>query len=55
MNPLEAGLSEAIITLNGRGRFQRGIARELRIDRETVAVHLRAPKPAIPTTGSVKN
>ena len=53
MNRLEVNLLNAIIALHGRGWSQRRIARELQINRETVAVHLRASKPAIPTTGSV--
>ena len=53
MNRLEVNLLNAIIALHDRGWSQRRIARELQINRETVAVHLRASKPAIPTTGSV--
>jgi len=52
MNRLEVSLQQAIITLHGRGWSQRRIARELQINRETVAVHVHAAKPAISTTGS---
>ena len=52
MNRLEVSLQQAIIALHGRGWSQRRIARELHINRETVAVHVHAAKPAISTTGS---
>jgi transposase len=52
MNQLEVSLQQAIIALHGRGWSQRRIARELQINRETVAVHVHAAKPAISTTGS---
>lgn len=52
MNRLEVSLQQAIIALHGRGWSQRRIARELCINRETVAVHVQAAKPAISTTGS---
>ena len=40
MNRLEVSLQQAIIALHGRGWSQRRIARELQINRETVAVRL---------------
>lgn len=52
MNRLEVSLQQAIIALHSRGWSQRRIARELQINRETVAVRLQAAKPAISTTGS---
>lgn len=52
MNRLEVSLQQAIIALYGRGWSQRRIARELQINRETVAVHVHAARPAISTTGS---
>lgn len=52
MNRLEVSLQQAIIALHGRGWSQRRIARELQINRETVAVRLRVAKPTISTTGS---
>src|ERR1700731_4622997 len=55
-NRLKAALLDTIQSLRQRGWSQRRIARELGIDRETVARHLRqaaAPaKPAIAPTGS---
>lgn len=51
MNRLEVSLQQAIIALHGRGWSQRRIGRELRINRETVAVYLHAAKPAISTPG----
>ena len=52
MNQLEVNLQEAITALRARGWSQRRIARELNIDRETVARYVRAAKPAISTPGS---
>jgi transposase len=52
MNRLEVHLQQTIITLAGRGWSQRRIARELRIDRETVKRYAPAAKPATnPTAG----
>jgi transposase len=50
-NRLKMALIDTILTLRGQGWSQRRIARELQIDRETVARHLEAseaPKPATP-------
>lgn len=58
MNRLKMDIQQTIITLGGRGWSQRRIARELNIDRETVARYRKlargaeAPKPAISPTGS---
>ncbi len=52
MNQLEVNLQEAIQALKARGWSQRRIARELQLDRGTVAGYLRAAKPAISTPGS---
>ena len=58
MNQLEMDIQQAISTLSRGGWSQRRIARELGIDRETVARYRRlareaeAPKPAIPPAGS---
>ena len=58
MNQLKMDLQQTISTLSGGGWSQRRIARELGIDRETVARYRRlarqveVPKPAIPPTGS---
>ena len=54
MNQLEVSLQEAIQALQTRGWSQRRIARELQVDRSTVAGYVRAtkPKPAISTPGS---
>lgn len=52
MNRLEVSLQQAIQALHARGWSQRRIARELKIDRGTVAAHVRPAKPAISTTGS---
>jgi transposase len=58
MNQLKMELQQTISTLSGRGWSQRRIARELDIDRETVARYRRmarqaeASKPAIPPAGS---
>jgi len=52
-NVLKVSLQEAIYSLDLRGYSQRRIARELRVDRETVGRYLRLrSNPAIPTTGS---
>src|SRR5260370_33821607 len=55
-NLLKVAMIETILSLHQRGWSQRRIARELGIDRETVARHLRqpppAPKPANAPTGS---
>jgi transposase len=55
-NRLKMALAESIQTLYQRGWSQRRIARELNVDRETVAKHLRArhelSKPATAPTGS---
>ncbi len=58
MNQLKMELQQTISTLSGRGWSQRKIARELGIDRETVARYrriarqLEVSKPAIPPAGS---
>ena len=52
MNRLEVSLQQAIQALHDRGWSQRRIARELCINRETVAGYVHAAKPAISTTGS---
>ena len=58
MNHLKMDIQLAISTLTGRGWSQRRIARELDIDRETVARYRKlarqaeAPKPAIVPAGS---
>jgi transposase len=52
MNRLEVSLRQTIQALHARGWSQRRIARELKVDRGTVAVHVRPPKPAISTPGS---
>lgn len=58
MNQLKMDTQQAISTLSSRGWSQRRIARELGIDRETVARYRRlarqaqASKPAIPPAGS---
>jgi DNA-binding NarL/FixJ family response regulator len=49
MNQLEVSLQQTIIVLHGRGWSQRRIARELKLDRGTVAGYVRAAKPAIST------
>jgi transposase len=45
-NLLKVAMIETILSLHQRGWSQRRIARELGIDRETVARHLRQPLPA---------
>src|SRR5712664_4896169 len=45
-NVLKMALSEAILSLRRRGWSRRRIARELGIDRETVARHLRTGTPS---------
>lgn len=58
MNQLKMDIQQAINSLSRNGWSQRRIARELNIDRETVARYRRlnqpaaAPKPAIPPAGS---
>ena len=58
MNQLKMDIQQAISTLSSGGWSQRRIARELGIDRETVARYRRlarqveGPKPAIPPAGS---
>src|SRR6266849_1996366 len=58
MNQLKMDIQQAISTLSRSGWSQRRIARELGIDRETVARYRRLahgaeePKPAISPTGS---
>ena len=58
MNQLKMDIQQTISTLSRGGWSQRRIARELGIDRETVARYRRlarqveAPEPAIPPTGS---
>jgi transposase len=58
MHQLKMDIQQAISTLSRSGWSQRRIARELGIDRETVARYRRiarqaeAPKPAIPPAGS---
>ncbi len=58
MNQLKMDIQQTIGTLSRGGWSQRRIARELGIDRETVARYRRlareveAPKPAIPPAGS---
>jgi transposase len=58
MNQLKMDIQQTICTLSRGGWSQRRIARELKIDRETVARYRRlarqaeAPKPAIPPAGS---
>src|SRR5580692_5955416 len=55
-NLLKVAMIDTILSLHQRGWSQRRIARELGIDRETVARHLRqppaAPKPANAPIGS---
>ena len=55
-NRLQVAMIETILSLRQRGWSQRRIARELGIDRETVARYLRQPpvppNPAIAPTGS---
>ncbi len=55
-NLLKVAMIETILSLRQRGWSQRRIARELGIDRETVARHLRQPpappKPALAPIGS---
>src|SRR5438046_162042 len=54
MNELSVNLQHSIVALSANGWSRRRIARELRIDRETVGRYLRLaqPKPAISTPGS---
>jgi transposase len=56
-NLLKVAMIEIILSLHRKGWSQRRIARELEINRETVARHLRqvraAPKPANAPTGSI--
>jgi len=52
MNRLEVSLQQAIQALHERGWSQRRIARELSVNRETVAGYVHALKPAISTLGS---
>lgn len=53
MNRLKVSLQQAILTLARHGKSRRAIARELGIDRSTVASHLGVrSKPAISTAGS---
>src|SRR5437899_11379696 len=58
MNQLKMDIQETISALSRGGWSQRRIARELGLDRETVARYRRLsrqaqePKPAIPPTGS---
>lgn len=52
MNHLNVSLQTTILALNARGWSQRRIARELNLDRGTVAGYARAAKPAISTAGS---
>jgi transposase len=58
-NLLQVAMIETILSLHQRGWSQRRIARELGIDRETVARYLRSPagrsKPAHAPTGSADN
>jgi hypothetical protein len=55
-NLLKVAMIDTILSLRQRGWSQRRIARELSIDRETVArylhQHAAAPKPAIAPLGS---
>ncbi len=55
-NLLKVVMIETIVSLHSRGWSQRRIARELGIERETVARHLRQlegdPKPAKAPIGS---
>jgi hypothetical protein len=55
-NVLKMAMSQSIQQLHAAGWSQRRIARELELDRGTVARHLRPPSPAanaaIPPTGS---
>lgn len=52
MNQLEVNLQQTINALHDRGWSQRRIARELKLDRGTVAGYVCAAKPAISTPGS---
>src|ERR1700758_4265531 len=54
MNELTVNLQHSILTLAAKGWSQRRIARELDVNRETVAryVRLDKAKPAISTPGS---
>ena len=47
-NLLKVAMIETILSLRQRGWSQRRIARELGIDRGTVARHLRPPAPPKP-------
>ncbi|MBL9191621.1 MAG: helix-turn-helix domain-containing protein [Opitutaceae bacterium] len=51
MNRLEVSLQQAIQALHERGWSQRRIARELSVNRETVAGYVHALNPAISTPG----
>ena len=50
-NFLKVSLLAAIFSLHDKGWLRRRIARELRLNRETVGRFLRLAKPAIPTAG----
>src|SRR6266481_5689973 len=50
-NVLKVSLQTTIYSLHDRGWSQRRIAKELRINRETVSRYLRLAKPANSTTG----
>jgi len=52
MNQLQVSLQATILIFHARGWSNRRIARELQIDRGTVAGYVRAAKPAISTPGS---
>jgi len=52
MNRLEVSLQQAIQALHERGWSQRRFARELSVNRETVAGYVHALNPAIPISGS---
>ena len=52
MNHLNVSLQATILIFHARGWSNRRIARELKIDRGTVAGYVRAAKPAIVTPGS---